>query len=72
MKILLLLVGLMFVSGCMTRNMAKLVKELAKDPASVHLRITSIYGVAELTRTNPGTNSPPHKLLPDGTVEVSK
>lgn len=56
-------------SGCATRQMANLVSKLAKDPATVHLSITSIYGTVKLTRTNPqGTNAITTSVAPDGTV----
>lgn len=65
------LVALVFiVSGCSSTN--KLVAALAKDPATLHLRITSIYGVIELTRTNPNSNTLAHAVSPEGSVTVTK
>lgn len=39
--------------------MAKVVRELAKDPATVRLRFPTPYGIFELDRYIPGTNIPP-------------
>jgi hypothetical protein len=50
--------------------MAKLVRELRNDPATVNVRITSVYGTITFTRTNPQTNGLAHSIAPDGTVTV--
>lgn len=68
MKTILLLL-LLSLSGCVSPS--KLVRELAKDPATVHLRITTIYGVIELDRTAPRTNTLPHAIK-DGTISVGQ
>ncbi len=48
---------LTLLSGCM--SITGLEKELAKDPAAVHLEVRSIYGVVILDRNFPtdATNS---------------
>ena len=70
-RILLLpLLALPLMGGCMTNNAAKLAAALAKDPATVHLRVTTIYGVIEFSRTAPLTNSMAHTISPDGTISV--
>jgi len=58
-------------TGCFGPDVAKAMKALGNDPASVHLRVTSIYGVIEVTRTAPRTNSMPHTMKPDGTISVT-
>lgn len=68
-KLLLLIPIIVLMTGCV--NTSKLVRELAKDPATVHLRITTIYGVIELDRTAPRTNSMPHTIK-DGTISVGQ
>ena len=73
MKALILLPVLalpLLLSGCTTSNAAKLAAALAKDPATVHLRVTSIYGVIEFSRTAPTSNSLAHTISPDGTISV--
>lgn len=67
--LLLLLLPLCLLVGCV--NMAKLINAAAKDPASVHLTVKSIYVTVEYDRTNPHTNSAPHTLK-DGVIEVSR
>lgn len=64
-----LAVGLLALSGCM--SMSKLARELSKDPATVNLSLTTIYGNLRLVRTNPGTNSTV-SVSPDGTVSVER
>jgi len=59
-------------SGCMSGNLNKVVQALGKDPATVHIRVSSIYGVIEVSRTNPSTNAVTHTIAPDGTITVSR
>lgn len=51
------------LTGCGT---SKLVRELAKDPATVSMKIHTIYGSVDLIRTVPGTNS---VSIKDGNLE---
>lgn len=69
MKKLLLLPIVVLLSGCV--NLSKTIKELSKDPATVHLRVTTVYGVIELDRTAPGTNTLPHQIK-DGAISVGQ
>jgi len=57
--------------GCSTGGMAKLAAQLKNDPATVSVRITTIYGNFSLTRLAPNTNTMPHTVSPDGTVTVT-
>lgn len=57
-------------TGCFGPDVAKAIKAMGQDPATVHLRVSSVYGVVELSRTNPQTNSLPHTVSPDGTITV--
>lgn len=41
---------LLFLTGCTTTNITKLVRELAKDPAAVAIQITSVYGTVTFVR----------------------
>lgn len=68
MKILILLP--LLLCGCATSNMNKLVKALANDHSTVHVRVNTIYGTLDFTRTNPSTNSLPHSIDPDGRVQI--
>jgi hypothetical protein len=53
---ILAIVSLFILTGCM--SITKLEKELAKDPAAVHLEVRSIYGIVILDRNFPSdTNS---------------
>jgi len=49
MKRLLCLLPLL-VAGCSTTNITKLVGALAKDPATVAVQITSVYGTVTFVR----------------------
>ena len=51
---------------------AKVVQAMAKDPASVHVRVSTIYGTIDVTRTNPLTNTLAHTISPDGTITVAR
>lgn len=67
-KIILLTAALALAgTGCVNSS---LIRALAKDPATAHMRITTIYGTVEISRTNPGSNSPPHSVNADGTIKV--
>lgn len=76
LKILLLcslLSALCFAgTGCAGRTTAQVVRALSADPASLHVRITSIYGTIEVARTAPRTNSMPHSIGADGTINAGK
>lgn len=65
--ILVLWLGSM-CSGCSTAGMARITKELAKDPATVVLKVSTIYGTVNLTRVGCVTNG--MVVAPDGTVSV--
>lgn len=67
-----LLIPLLAVAGCISPNLAKFQQALGKDPATVSLRITTIYGTLYFTRTNPTTNTANHAISPDGAVTVGK
>ena len=70
MKLLLLLP---LLCGCVSPNLAKVVRELKNDNATVNFTVTSpMYGTLSFTRTNPGTNTAAHTIQPNGTVSVSK
>lgn len=68
--LLMVIGGLTLTSGCAGRTTAQVVRALSKDPASLHVRITTIYGTIEVARTAPGTNTPPHAVGADGTITV--
>jgi uncharacterized protein YceK len=56
LSVLIAVAALTLLSGCM--SITGLEKELAKDPAAVHLEVRSIYGVVILDRNFPtDTNS---------------
>ena len=72
-RTLLALLAALTTAGCSTqKNLTALVKALGNDPATVNIRVTSIHGTVTFTRTNPGTNTLPHTLGPDGTITVEK
>jgi len=64
----LLALGLLSGVGCASSS--KLVRELAKDPATVQLTVTTLHGTVSLTRVNPRTNSVSHSINADGSVRV--
>lgn len=59
MKAWPLILLLPLLSGCLMGggSAAKIIKELAKDPATVRIRFPTPYGVFELDRYVPGTNA---------------
>ena len=67
-----LVLASLLATGCSATNISKLVTAIGKDPASVSLRVTSVYGTVTYTRTNPMTNSLAHSLAPDGTIIVTR
>ena len=69
-KLLLSILTLPLLTGCIST--AKIFKEMAQDPATVHFSIRTVYGTVELIRTNPLTNSLPHTISPDGTITVGQ
>lgn len=69
-KFVLLLPLLIAATGC--NSMPKIITALGKDPATVTVRVTTIYGTIYYTRTNPGTNTAPHIIAPDGSVRVER
>lgn len=56
--------------GCATNSAAKMVKALGNDPAGFSLNVDTLYGKIHLVRANPGSNTPPYRLSPDGGVQV--
>ena len=69
MKTFVMLLLTVVASGCVSAS--KLARELAKDPATVHVSIRSIYVNIEIDRANPMTNSLPHSVK-DGAIVVGK
>lgn len=69
---LLLLAGLISLAGtgCAGRTTAQVVRALSNDPASLHVRITTIYGTIEVARTAPRTNTLAHTIGENGAIEV--
>jgi uncharacterized protein YceK len=72
MKKLLLTLTVISLLGTGCANVSSVVRAMAKDPATVHVRVTSVYGTVEVFRTAPMTNSMPHTINPDGTITVGK
>ena len=65
--------ALALTTGCISNGgLANLAKSLAQDPATVSIRITTVYGTLYFTRTNPGSNTLAHSIAPDGTVTAGK
>jgi hypothetical protein len=68
MKRIHFLLPLLFC-GCSSTNITKLTAALAKDPAIVSSRVTTLYGTVSFVRVGGGwTNSV--SVSPDGTVTV--
>lgn len=44
--------SLLFLTGCSTANITKLVQALGKDPATVAVQVTSVYGTVTFVRVN--------------------
>lgn len=56
MKMKLSLLSAVLVLGLGCASEAKFVAAMAKDPATSHLRVTTMWGSLEYSRTVPGTN----------------
>lgn len=65
MKKLILPILLLCLCGCSTTNISKLVQALSKDPATIRIRVTSVYGTMDVTRV--GTTNG-LTIAPDGTI----
>lgn len=66
-----ILCGLALVTTTGCANLPKVVRELAKDPATAHISIRSIYATIEIDRTAPRTNTMPH-VVKDGSISVGQ
>jgi hypothetical protein len=62
------LLACLLLSGCSTTNITKLTEALAKDPAIVVVKVSSVYGTVNFTRVGSLTNG--MTISPDGTVSV--
>ncbi len=72
MRKLLAVIPLILINtGCVNSKLDRVVAAMGKDPATVHVKISTIYGVVELARTNPRGDSLPHTVNPDGTISVA-
>ena len=56
MKIQLAIIALSALAFTGCTSMSSIVRELAKDPAAVHVAIMTPYGSLVYDRANPGTN----------------
>lgn len=59
-------------AGCVGTRLDRVVAAMGKDPATVHVKISSVYGVVELARTNPRADSLAHVVGPDGTITIKE
>lgn len=59
----------LLLCGC--TSVPKVIKALAKDPATVRLRVVGSGINIELDRTAPNSNSPPH-TVGNGTISVGE
>ncbi len=59
---------LLACAGCSTTNITKLTQALAKDPAIVVVKVSSVYGTVNFTRVGSITNG--MTVSPDGTVSM--
>ena len=64
MKRLLLFLPLVLLAGCSTTNLAQVVKAAAGDPATIKVRITTIYGTIDFIRI--GATNISTTVNPDG------
>jgi hypothetical protein len=69
LKLISLVILTTLLMGC--SNVPKLFHELAKDPATVRLRLMTPWGLVELDRANPGTNNASIEMG-DGKIQVGK
>lgn len=70
---LLLLVLPLLLTSCVSGGAIKgIMAQMAKDPASAHIKISSVYAVVEISRANPQTNTLSHTIAPDGTITVTR
>jgi hypothetical protein len=57
-------------SGCLASQIKAAGTAFAKDPAAVHMKVTTVYGNVELSRANPMTGTVPYSMTSDGNVVV--
>lgn len=69
-KLIVLITSLALTGGCISSS--KLVNALKDDPATAHVRVTTVYGTIDVIRTNPNTNTLPHQITADGVIMVDK
>lgn len=72
LRLLPLLLLALSLSGCSMGGLTKLAGQLKNDPATVSVRVTTIYGNFSLTRLAPNTNTASHTISPDGTITVER
>ena len=64
---LLLILPLVLLCGCSPTNISNLVKAVAKDPATVTIKVSSVYGTVSYTRVGLMTNETA-SVASDGSV----
>lgn len=71
MKKSILAVGVAaLLPGCATNSASKLVQALKDDPSGFSLNVVGWGSNIHIVRANPGSNTPPYRLTPDGGVQV--
>lgn len=59
----------LLLNGCMTNSASRLINAAAKDPATAHISVKTVYGTLEYDRTNPNQSTLPHSIK-DGEIKV--
>lgn len=68
-RIILATLTALALTGCSSTNITKLTQALAKDPAIVVVKISSVYGTVAFTRIGSRTNEAT-TVSADGTVTI--
>lgn len=71
MKRILCGLALVAMCGCSSTNMTRLVGQLKNDPSSFLIRQSGWGNNLTIARTNPGTNTLPHSISPDGVMSIA-
>ena len=68
-NIILPTLAAILLAGCSSTNAAKIISAAAKDPATVQIKVTTIYGNVSYTRIGARTNETV-TVSTDGSVTV--
>lgn len=60
----------LFLTGCSSTNITKLVEQLKNDPATVSVHVTTVYGTVSFNRVGTLKPNQSETVSPDGTITI--